>query len=386
VTPRAQELQERFRRSHGREARVYAAPGRVNLIGEHTDYNDGFVLPAAIDLRTWVAIAPRADRRLRVASTSFPDEVDLDLGDAAPRPGAHWSDYVRGIAGVLERAGRRLSGADLLVHGEVPIGSGLSSSAALCVAAGYALLDSSGCPIDRVELARFAQQAEHEYVGTRCGIMDPFVSCFGEPARALLLDCRSLSFELVPLPADVSLVVSNTMVKHALAGGEYNRRRAECEEGVRQLARSFPEVRALRDVDSERLEAVRGELSEVVYRRCRHVIGENARVVQAAQALRTGDLSGFGRLMAESHRSLRDDYEVSCAELNTLVELANEVGGVYGTRMTGGGFGGCTVSLVRSERAPAFERHVADGYEKATGRKAEIYVCAAGAGAARERG
>ena len=361
--------------------RVFRAPGRVNLIGEHTDYNDGFVMPAAIGFYTWVAAAPRADRMLTVRSENFGGVVEVSL-DAIPQGATnHWSDYVRGVAGVLERAGHRLRGADLLIKGEVPMGAGLSSSAAIEVGTGTALMALSGLPADGVALARFCQQAEHEYVGTRCGIMDQFISANGRAGHALMLDCRSLTFQLAPLAGPVSLVICNTLVKHELATGEYNVRRAECEAGVRHIARSKAGIKALRDVTLDELERFGHDLTPVIRQRCRHVIGENARVVAAAAALAANDLAEFGRLMGESHASLRDDYQVSCPELDVMVELAQAQDGVLGARMTGGGFGGCTVNLVRAERVDAFRAAVGEGYRKATGHAPEIHVCTAADGA-----
>jgi galactokinase len=379
----ASELKQRFSRMFGAEAQVYRAPGRVNLIGEHTDYNDGFVMPAAIDFSTWVAVAPRDDRRLVIHSENFGESVEFDLdSNDRPAPG-HWSNYSVGVARILEREGHRLRGANLLIRGEVPIGSGLSSSAAIEVATGFALLDVSGVAVDRVALALAAQRAEHEYAGARVGIMDQFISCHGRENHALLLDCRSLEYRLLPLRADARLVVCNTMVKHDLATGEYNVRRAECEAGVRHLAQSLPGIRALRDVTLEELERHGRDLPEVVFRRCRHVISENVRTLEAASALERGDLARFGELMDESHHSLRDDYEVSCAELDLMVDLARKVEGVYGARMTGGGFGGSTVNLVRADNVAAFEQAVAPEYERLTGIKPEVYVFSAAEGAER---
>jgi galactokinase len=274
-----------------------------------------------------------------------------------------------------------LRGADLAIRSEVPIGSGLSSSAAIEVATGLAMLDAAGLAINRTELARICRRAENEFVGARVGIMDQFISCNGRAGHALMLDCRSLDFDLLPLSGGVRLVVCNTMVKHALAGGEYNARRAECEEGVRHIARSLPNVLALRDVTIDELERYGSDLPGVIYRRCRHVITENARVIEAAAALGRGDLGSFGKLMALSHTSLRDDYEVSCRELDVMVELAGKIEGVYGARMTGGGFGGCTVNLVRADSVADFKREVARGYEEATGLHPDIYTCTPAEGA-----
>ncbi|HSE19594.1 MAG TPA: galactokinase [Pyrinomonadaceae bacterium] len=361
--------------------RTFRAPGRVNLIGEHTDYNDGFVMPAALDFSMWVRLSPLEQHRLQIHSENFNEAVEVDLDDQNLAARGHWSDYPIGVAVVMERAGYRLRGAHLLIRGDVPIGSGLSSSAAIEVATAFALAANSGVKIDPRELALLCQRAENEFVGARVGIMDQFISLFGQAQHALLLDCRSLEFKLLPLPDNVRLIICNTMVKHELASSAYNERRAQCEEGVRVLARVYPNVKALRDVTIEQLEQHRSELSDVVYRRCRHVITENARVLEAGEALERHDLDRFGKLMGESHVSLRDDYEVSAAELDLMVELAQQFEGVYGARMTGGGFGGSTVNLVREEKADEFRARVAEGYERVTGLQPEIYVTNAGNGA-----
>jgi galactokinase len=353
----------------------------VNLIGEHTDYNDGFVMPAAVDFYTWVKISPLDTRQLRIRSENYDEEVEVDLDDPNIAARGHWSDYPIGVAVMLERAGHRLRGARLAIRGEVPIGSGLSSSAAIEVATACALTAISGLEIDKQELALLCRQAENEFVGAHVGIMDQFVSLFGHAHKALLLDCRSLDFKLLPVPDNVRLIICNTMVKHALASSAYNERRAQCEAGVKHLQRHLPHVKALRDVAVEQLEQYGRDLPEVVYRRCRHVITENERVLSAADALERRDLNEFGRLMAESHRSLRDDYEVSSTELDLMVELAETVAGVYGARMTGGGFGGCTVNLVGVEHTEQFRARVADAYERAMKLKPEIFVCNASDGA-----
>ncbi len=364
-----------------REIRTFRAPGRVNLIGEHTDYNDGFVMPAAINLSTWVKISPLDQRKLQIFSENFGEEIEVDLDDRKLVRRGHWSDYPVGVAVMLERAGHRLQGASLQIRGEVPLGSGLSSSAAIEVATACALVANAGIAVDRRELALLCQKAENEFVGARVGIMDQFISLFGQEKKALLLDCRSLEFELLPMLDNVRLIICNTMVKHELASSAYNERRAQCEAGVKHLAKFVPNVIALRDVTLEQLEQFGSDLPEVVYRRCRHVITENARVLSAARALEQGDLNYFGRLMAESHRSLRDDYEVSSEELDLMVEIARTVEGVYGARMTGGGFGGCTVNLVAVDHAETFRRRVAEGYEQVTKLKPEIYICTASKGA-----
>src|SRR5918996_4612124 len=282
------------------EVRTFRAPGRVNLIGEHTDYNDGFVMPVAIDFYTSALVTPREDRKLQIRSENFDEEVEVDLDDPNIARRKHWSDYPLGVAVILEREGYRLRGARLEIRGDVPIGSGLSSSAAIEVGTACALAANSGLKIDDRELALLCQRAENEFVGARVGIMDQFVSLFGQEQTALLLDCRSLDFRLFPLPDNVRLIICNTMVKHALASNAYNERREQCEAGVKVLARHFPHITALRDATLDQLEQVKSELPEVVYRRCRHVITENARVLAAADALEKSDLNQFGRLMAES--------------------------------------------------------------------------------------
>ena len=356
--------------------RIFRAPGRVNLIGEHTDYNDGFVMPVALDFFTWATVTPLETRKLQIFSENFDEEVEVDLDDQNLARRGHWSDYPIGVAVVLERAGYRLRGAKLRIRGEVPIGSGLSSSAAIEVATACALVANSAVSIDARELARLCQRAENEFVGARVGIMDQFVSLFGKAHKALLLDCRSLEFRLLPLPDNVRLVICNTMVKHELASSAYNERREQCEAGANHL-----NVVALRDATLEQLEQHRSGLPEVIYRRCRHVITENARVLTAGEALEQGDLHLFGKLMAESHQSLRDDYEVSSEELDLMVELAQKIDGVYGARMTGGGFGGCTVNLVRTENVEEFRARIAEGYERVTRIKPEIYITTAADGA-----
>jgi galactokinase len=376
----AAKLKSGFRQRYGTEARIFRAPGRVNLIGEHTDYNDGFVMPAAIELGVSIAIAPRDDRELVVHSENFSESVEIELDDRDPGPRQHWSDYVQGVAVVLQKTGYVLRGANMLISGDVSIGSGLSSSAAIEVATGFALLGNSGLPVDRVELAKLCRRAENEFVGARVGIMDPFISCCGHAGHALMLDCRSLDYRLLSIPAGVSLVICNTMVKHELASGEYNRRRAECEEGVRILSRRLPDVRALRDVHLKDLDRYCDDLPQTIYNRCRHVVTENARVCDAAAALDKADLPLFGRLMAESHISLRDDYEVSCQELDLMVKLARQVEGVFGARMTGGGFGGSTVNLVENRYVEDFRRSVANAYERSTGLLPQILVSAAADG------
>jgi galactokinase len=372
---------ERFRARFGGDPHVYRAPGRVNLIGEHTDYNDGFAMPAAIEFYCWVAVSTREDRKLSIYSEEFSAAADADLDSASHQPSKTWSDYPVGVALQLEQAGFRLRGANLLIESEVPMGAGLSSSAAIEVATALALADQSGWSPDRVRLAQLCQKAENEFVGARVGIMDQFVSLHGQEDHALMLDCRALTFESLLIPDSVKLVISNTMVKHELASSEYNRRRADCEEAVRRLAEVLKGIRALRDVSLEQLERHQDVLSEVIYKRALHIVTENARVLDSAEALRSGDIARFGMRMAESHRSLRDLYEVSCRELDLMVDLAYQQRGVFGARMTGGGFGGATINLVDARYAGEFKEKMAKAYQKETGLVPQIYICKPAEGA-----
>jgi galactokinase len=307
--------------------------------------------------------------------------TEVELSSPEMRPRKMWSDYVVGVALQLEEAGFRLRGANLFIHGEVPMGAGLSSSAAIEVATALALAEQSGRSPDRMQLARLCQRAENQFVGVRSGIMDQFISLHGRKNHALMLDCRSLQFELVSVPDSVRLVICNTMVKHDLASSGYNQRRAECEEAVRRLAEELPGLRSLRDVTLEQLEAHCGALSETLYKRAFHVVTENARVLEGAEALRAGNVGRFGESMAASHCSLRDFYEASCEELDLMVELANQQKGVHGARMTGGGFGGSTINLVDACCAKEFMENVARAYQRKTGIAAEIHICAPAEGA-----
>lgn len=374
---RLKRLQSAFRELFGRSpTHCVRAPGRVNLIGEHTDYNDGFVLPMAIGHDIWIAFAPKDDFQVRLWSVDFGQGCAFGLDAIARDPSAPWSDYVRGVAWALRAKGIALRGMDAVIHGTVPIGVGLSSSAALEVAVGLALLTAAGEDIPRAELALACQRAENAFVGNRCGIMDQFISALGRAGHALFLDCRTLEHVHVPLPVGHRVVVANSMVRRALVDSAYNERRAQCEEAARALG-----VQALRDADESALESVKGRMSEVAYRRARHVIAENARVLRAVDALRRGDAAMFGALMDESHTSLRDDYEVSCRELDLLVDAARRLPGCLGARMTGAGFGGCTVNLVRADALDAFIRALREAYCAATGLDAEMYICDAADGA-----
>jgi galactokinase len=369
------ELKSKFAEIYGREPRFFRAPGRVNLIGEHTDYNDGFVLPMAIENETVVAAAAREDRKIRVRSLNLNEEEIVDLDAPEQRERGSWLDFIEGVARILERKNVILSGADLLIYSSVPTGAGLSSSAALEISVGLALTEISNQKVDRVTLALVGQAAEHEFVGAKVGIMDQFISAMGRKDHALLIDCRKLETEQIPFVSDeLEIAICNTNVKHELSSSEYNVRRAECEEGVKILQEFLPGITHLRDVSVEEFEKYEKHLPEIIRKRCRHVITENARTLNAAEALKKGDFSEFGRLMWLSHSSLRDDYEVSCAELDIMVEIAADCQGVLGARMTGGGFGGSTVNLVRRKNLDAFKEKILAEYHRHTKIEPDIYV------------
>ena len=378
---KAHELTQHFEKILGDHPRIFRAPGRVNLIGEHTDYNDGFVMPAAVAFSTYVAIAARPDRKLGIHSEEFSGNFDFDLDHLPEQRTGAWCDYVLGVASILRQRGHELQGANLFVHGEVPVAAGLSSSAALEVASALALMSLGETQLPLTEVAQLCRQAENSFVGARVGIMDQFVSCLGKAGHALLLDCRSLEYQLVPIPAGISLVVCNTMTKHDHATGAYNTRRDECEEGVRCFQKWNPAVRALRDVSVRMLEQHLNELPTMIGKRCSHVVRENQRTLDAARSLAAGDLPQIGKLMRESHDSLRDLYEVSCRELDIMVEAAEGLPGFCGGRMTGGGFGGCTVNLVREEHAKDFAQQIAERYRQHTGINPQVYLCTAEDGA-----
>ena len=363
-------------------AAFVCAPGRVNLIGEHTDYNDGFVLPMAIEHDVRIALHPRGDRAISLASINFNQQVTFSLDSLHHDDGkAKWSEYVRGVAWAMLEKGLPLRGMDAVISGDVPIGAGLSSSAAMEVASAWALQVAAGFRMDPVDMALLCQRAENEWVGMRCGIMDQFISALGERDHAVLVDCRSLKHQAVPLPRGYSVVIANSMVRRGLVDSAYNERRAQCEEGVRLLQKHLPSIHALRDVSLADLERYRADLPDMTYRRCRHVVSEDERVEQSVEALRAGRAADFGQLMNASHDSLRDDYQVSRSELDTLVTIARNTPGCVGSRLTGAGFGGCTVSLVRTTGVDAFVSHLSREYERATCLTPDTYISRAAAGA-----
>ncbi|PYV35261.1 MAG: galactokinase [Acidobacteria bacterium] len=371
-----------FEQIFGAKPQVVArAPGRVNLIGEHTDYNDGYVLPASIDRFVWFAGRRREDRRVRAFALDFHAQAEFSLDHLLRDEQLPWSNYLRGVLKFLEEDGHSLPGADVVYGGDAPREAGLSSSAAVEVGAAALWQGLAGLRLDPVYLAKLARRAENEFVGVPCGIMDQFVSALGKQDHALFLDCRDLTYHQVPLPREVKIVVCNSGVKRALAQSEYEVRLKQCRQAVAQLGTAGLAVKSLRDVDEEDLETAASTLTEVLLKRARHVVTENQRVREAARALEDGDLERFGELMNQSHESLRDDYEVSSRELDALVELALHQPGTLGARMTGAGFGGCTVNLVRESSAQAFAEAVGRDYQQMFGRRAEVYLCGTSNGA-----
>lgn len=347
---------------------VVRAPGRVNLIGEHTDYNDGFVMPMAIDRAVWIALAPREDRKVEIYSMNYEETEGFDL-DALEKGDHGWIEYVKGVAWALGEKGCKLSGWQGVMYGDVPLGAGLSSSAALELGIARAFVTLGGLSLDETELALVGQRAENKWVGVNCGIMDQQISSAGRAGYALLIDCRSLEMQPAPLPEGTAVVILDTATRRGLESSAYNERRSQCEAGAK-----FFGVSHLRDVEPKQFEAQAGPLDELTRRRCRHVITENARTLQAAEAMKAGDAAKLGELMKASHTSLRDDYEVSCPELDAMAEIAQQLEGCYGARMTGAGFGGCAVALIDAAREESFVASIREQYQDATGLEPNIYV------------
>jgi galactokinase len=362
---------------------VFAAPGRVNLIGEHTDYAEGFVMPAAINFATLAGISPRTDGKIAIYSENYDEEKVFEAASLPAKGSKHWSDYPMGVVSILAGEGHKIPGFSLSIWSDVPLGSGLSSSAAIEVATALAVLSLVGASYPGPVLARLCQRAENEFVGANCGIMDQFISANGKENHAMLLDCRDLSIQLAPIPANVALVIANTMVKHSVAGGDYPTRRAESEAACAVINGHRGHVPFLRDATLEDLDKWGNEMAPKSLLRARHVISENLRTVAAAKALLKGDMKELGRLMAEAHRSYSKDFEGSCAEADIMVELANELPGLIGARLTGGGFGGCTINLVEQDKTKAFADELGRRYAAKTGIQPQIHICHASGGAHR---
>ncbi len=375
MTDFIERISSEFRNRFHDDFVLIKAPGRVNLIGEHTDYNDGFVLPAAIDKSIWLAISLNDTGRVRLISVDMDEEYEVELSPNLKKSGMGWPDYILGVVDQLRKHGMNTVGFDCVFGGNVPIGAGLSSSAALEGGALYGLAELNDWEISTMEMAQIAQKAENEFVGVQCGIMDQFASLNGKEAHALKLDCRTLEFVKIPFrDPNFNIVLCDTGVRRELAGSEYNVRREQCEQGVSIIQKSHPQVKKLRDVTIEMLEEYVDQMNDVVYKRCKFVIEENRRVLDACVDLEKDNIEAFGEKMYRSHEGLQHEFEVSCKELDVLVDIAKDVDGVIGSRMMGGGFGGCTINLVRTEFVDRFTSLVKKQYKERTGKPTRIYI------------
>lgn len=352
---------------------IISAPGRVNLIGEHTDYNEGFVLPGAIDKRINVAIAPNWTNDINVFAQDFNESYSFSLDDIKPSKG--WTTYILGVTYHIQQKGKKLAGVDVWIDGNVPVGGGMSSSAALCSGYGFALNELFQLGFSRLDLAYLGQATEHSFAGVKVGIMDQFASLHGKKDHVIKLDCRSMEYEYIPFKfPNYKIVMVNSMVSHSLASSEYNVRRQQCEEGVAILKKFYPAIHSLRDVNINQLETHKDSVTEIVFRRCRYVITEKDRLLAGCELLKKGDLNSFGDLMYTTHQGLSKDYEVSCPELDFLANAAREIPEVAGTRMMGGGFGGCTINIVESASVDRFTKQIQERYKNKFGKIPEVYI------------
>ncbi len=374
-------VKEHFKIKFGSEPLIIISPGRVNLIGEHTDYNDGFVLPAAIDKVIVLGMKENQTKKVRVFSIDMNESIEIDLSNKLEQQEFHWANYVKGVIAELNKKNIVVDGFDLVFGGDIPIGAGMSSSAALEGGILLGLKSLFEFDLTKLEMVKTGQLTEHNHVGVRCGIMDQFINVYGQKGHALKLDCRSLDYEMIPFDQDdLRIVLCDTKVSHNLASSEYNVRRAQCEEGVEVLRKLYPSIKNLRDVTLQQLEENKSELSPIVFQRCKFVIKENQRVLDGCEYLETGDISSFGACMYDSHHGLSKNYEVSCTELDLLVDIARELPGVIGSRMMGGGFGGCTINIVRKENVKEFSKNISQEYNERTGLDIEIYITKIGKG------
>ena len=371
----AEKVAKKFRELFDENPLIVRSPGRVNLIGEHTDYNMGFVLPAAIDKAIYFAIAPRGDDKCKLYANDLQESFDFTVNDLNFTE-KQWPNYLMGVVDQLNKRGDKINGFNCVFGGDIPLGAGLSSSAALEAGLAFALNHIYNLKIDKLELVKLSQKAENEFVGVNCGIMDQYINIFGASQKVLKIDCRSLEYEYHPfISDDLRIVLCNTMVTHSLAGSEYNTRRAQCEAGVKVLRQYNPAIKSLRDVSLELLLSHKADLDEVTYRRCKYVVEENERVEKACADLEKNDFASFGKRMYQSHNGLSKEYEVSCEELDYLVDLTGDMPEVLGSRMMGGGFGGCTINLVRIDFVEKFAKNVESSYELKYGRKPLVYIC-----------
>ena len=376
----AESVESTFRKKFKEQPLLVRSPGRVNLLGEHTDYNKGYVLPAAIDKSIYFAIAQRDDRRCMVLAMDMNDEYEFSI-DNLQKSNKEWPNYLMGVVDQFLKARYDLKGFNCVFGGDIPIGAGMSSSAALEAGLAFALNSLFELRIDNLSLVKFAQKAENEFVGVQCGIMDQYINIFGKQNNVLRIDCRSLESKYYPFAFhSVSLVLFDSCVSHSLASSEYNRRREECSEGVAMINKNFPEVNSLRDVSADMIQKYKDKMNATIYRRCKYVVEENDRVLQACGDLEKGDLKSFGTLMAKTHEGLSLDYEVSCKELDYLVELVKDDPHVYGSRMMGGGFGGCTINLMENNHLEEISTIVAEKYKKKFQIDLKTYITSIGSG------
>jgi galactokinase len=368
------DIRRQFQQYFGKEALIAAAaPGRVNLIGEHTDYNEGFVLPGAVDKRIYVGIAKNDEQKINMYASQYEEKFSFSLDDIRPVKG--WATYLLGMIFNLQKHHSVFGGIDVLIDGDVPVGAGMSSSAAICSAFGFGLNELFRFGNTRMQLALMGQKTEHEFAHVKCGIMDQFASLHGKAGHVMKLDCRSLEYEYIRFHfPDYKIVLVNTLVSHSLADSEYNIRRQQCEEGIATLQKYFPSVHSLRDISIEQLESHKTALSEIVYRRCHYIIHENIRLLQGCKFLGDGDINSFGKLMYQSHEGLSKWYEISCKESDFLVDKAKLFAGVVGARQMGGGFGGCTINIVKEDQVENFSRDIRNAYEKEFDKTPEIYI------------
>lgn len=368
-----QKLQQAFRERYNKEATIIGAPGRVNLIGEHTDYNYGFVLPGAVDKKIYVAIAPNGTNKVNVFANQFNESYSFSLDVSEPHKG--WMNYLLGVTYHIQQRGKKIEGVDLIIDGDIPVGAGMSSSAALCSAYGFALNELFQLGLSRMDLAFIGQKTEHTFVGLQCGIMDQFASLHGKKGHVMKLDCRSLEYEYIPFdfPA-YKIVLVNSMVSHTLASSEYNIRRQQCEEGIAILKKYYPEITSLRDVEAIQLLQHKDKLPPIVYDRCAYIVYEKIRVLGSCEALKKNDLAAFGKLMFATHEGLSKQYSVSCTELDFLAECALHITGVVGARMMGGGFGGCTINIVQADAVENFTQKIQSAFTNLFKKTPEVYV------------
>lgn len=366
-------LQQAFRERYNKEAIIIGAPGRVNLIGEHTDYNYGFVLPGAVDKKIYVAIAPNGTDTVNVFANQFNESYSFSINVSEPHEG--WMNYLLGVTYHIQQRGKKIGGVDLIIDGDIPVGAGMSSSAALCSGYGFALNELFQLGLGRMDLAFIGQKTEHTFVGLQCGIMDQFASLHGKMGHVMKLDCRSLEYEYIPFdfPA-YKIVLVNSMVSHSLAGSEYNIRRQQCEEGIAILKKHYPDITSLRDVEPALLLQHKDELPPIVFDRCSYVVYEKERVLASCEALKKNDLTTFGKLMIATHEGLSKKYSVSCTELDFLAECAQHITGVAGSRMMGGGFGGCTINIVQADAVENFTGKIQSAFSSLFKKIPEVYV------------